>query len=228
MIIEVLYPNLCNLFGDRGNVVYLKKCLPESTFIETGIDDEPYFNKHHVDLIYMGPTSEKGQIIVKEKLEPYKDKINDLIIEGTVFFLTGNAMEVFGKQVVDKDGTIFNGLGLLDINSNRDMINRKNSIFLGKYKDLEIVGFQSQFTTCTTSEEKIFEKVYGIGLNDSDSFAGIKKNNLIATPLIGPLLVLNPLFTKLALRMDKLPFESDLMKAYEVRLQEYKNIINKQ
>lgn len=228
MIIEVLYPNLCNLFGDRGNVVYLKNCLTDSTFIETSIDDEPYFNEHHVDLIYMGPTSEKGQIIVKEKLEPYKDKINELIIKGTVFFLTGNAMEVFGKQVVDKDGTIFNGLGLLDINSNRDMINRKNSIFLGKYKDLEIVGFQSQFTTCTTNEEKIFEKVYGIGLSDDDNYAGIKKNNLIATPLIGPLLVLNPLFTKLVLRVDNLPFENDLMKAYEVRLQEYKNIINRQ
>ncbi|MDO4940097.1 MAG: hypothetical protein Q4E33_00210 [Erysipelotrichaceae bacterium] len=228
MIIEILYPNLCNLFGDRGNVVYLKKCLSDSTFIETSIDEEPYFVKNNADLIYMGPMSENSQIIIKEKLEPYINKLNELINKGTTFLLTGNAMEVFGNQVVDKDGTIFKGLGLLDINSNRDMINRKNSIFLGKYKDIEIVAFQSQFTTCTTSEEKIFEKIYGIGLNDNDNYAGIRKNNLIATYLIGPILVLNPEFTKLVLRKDELPFQEDLKTAYDVRLEEYKRIINKQ
>lgn len=227
MIIEILYPNLANLFGDRGNVVYLKKCFLDATFIETGIDDVPYFVSHDVDLIYMGPMSENSQIIVKEKLEPYKDKLNELINNNVSFLLTGNAMEVFGKQVIDKDGTIYNGLGLLDINSKRDMFNRKNSIFLGKYNDIDIVGFQSQFTTSTTSEEQIFEKIYGIGLNEESKYAGIRKNNLIATYIIGPLLVLNPAYTKMVLRKDSIPYEESLEKAYQTRLSEYKRIINK-
>lgn len=226
MIVEILYPSLCNLFGDRGNVVYLKKCLPESTFIETTMDDEPFFVNHDVDLIYMGPTSENNQIIIRDKLMPHADRINEIINNNVAFLLTGNAMEIFGKQVKDIDGTVFNGLGILDINASRDMINRKNSIFLGKYLDLDIVGFQSQFTLCNTNEEKIIDKVYGIGLNN-DSFGAIRKNNLIATPLIGPLLVMNPLFTKAALRLDSLPYEKELMEAYNTRLQEFINISNR-
>ena len=31
MTIEVLYPELCSLYGDSGNVRYLHACLPESS-----------------------------------------------------------------------------------------------------------------------------------------------------------------------------------------------------
>ena len=34
-VIEALYPEVCNLFGDTGNLRYLKLCLPQATFIET-------------------------------------------------------------------------------------------------------------------------------------------------------------------------------------------------
>ncbi len=29
MKIEMLYPEVCNLFGDVSNIKYLKKCVPE-------------------------------------------------------------------------------------------------------------------------------------------------------------------------------------------------------
>lgn len=226
MIVEVLYPNLCNLFGDRGNVVYLKKCLTKAKFIETSIDDEPYFVKHKVDLIYMGPASEKSQEIIISKLLPYKNKLNKLIDNNTAFLLTGNAMEIFGKQIIDKDGTIINGLDLIDLVAHRDMFGRISSIFLGKYEDLDFVGFQSQFTLIETKENKIIDKKYGIGLNN-DNYGAIIKNSLIATPLLGPILVMNPLFTKRVLKLEKLPYEEDLMKAYEIRLSEFINIANR-
>mgnify|MGYP000777783609 CR=1 FL=1 len=31
MTIEFLYPELCNLYGDRGNMDYLRRCLPADT-----------------------------------------------------------------------------------------------------------------------------------------------------------------------------------------------------
>ena len=46
MIIEILYPHSCNLFGDRGNVMYLKSNLPDATFIETNLNDKPYFDEN--------------------------------------------------------------------------------------------------------------------------------------------------------------------------------------
>lgn len=226
MIIEILYPSNCNLFGDRGNIVYLKQCLKKAKFIETSMDKEPYFVKHKVDLIYMGPTSEKTQEIIISKLLPYKNKINKLIDNNTVFLLTGNALEIFGKKIIDKDGTIVECLGLLDVIAHRDMFARTSSIFLGKYNDLDIVGFQSQFTLLETNENKIIEKKYGIGLNN-DGYGAIRKNNLIATPLLGPILIMNPLFTKRALRLETLPYEEELMQAYNTRLAEFTNIANR-
>ena len=35
MKIEILFPEICNLFGDMGNMKYLKKCLPNAEFIST-------------------------------------------------------------------------------------------------------------------------------------------------------------------------------------------------
>ena len=37
MKIEILYPELCNLNGDMGNIRYLKKCVPEIEILETTI-----------------------------------------------------------------------------------------------------------------------------------------------------------------------------------------------
>ena len=64
-VIEALYPEVCNLFGDTGNLRYLKLCLPQATFIETALNDEPYFVHHPVSMIYLGPMSEHTQCTVK-------------------------------------------------------------------------------------------------------------------------------------------------------------------
>ena len=37
MKIEMLYPEVCNLFGDISNIKYLKKCLPDAEIIKTEI-----------------------------------------------------------------------------------------------------------------------------------------------------------------------------------------------
>ena len=60
---------------------------------------------------------------------------------------------------------------------------------------------------------------------------GIKKRNLLATNLLGPFLILNPiwtkkLFKKLGYEKD-LPFEKELMDAYQKRLEEYLEIEKK-
>ena len=55
MVIEYLYPEIANLFGDSANFKYLKQSLPEAEFVETALNDTPAFATRHVDLIYMGP-----------------------------------------------------------------------------------------------------------------------------------------------------------------------------
>ena len=51
MIIEYLFPEIANLFGDSANFKYLKQSLPEAEFIETGLNDTPAFVSREVSLI---------------------------------------------------------------------------------------------------------------------------------------------------------------------------------
>ena len=63
MKIEMLYPEVCNLFGDISNIKYLKKCLPDAEIIKTEINSEPAFVTQDIDMIYMGPMPENIQML---------------------------------------------------------------------------------------------------------------------------------------------------------------------
>lgn len=229
--IEILFPEFCNLYGDISNMKYLQKCIPEANFIETSFNEEPTFVKNDVNLIYMGPMTEKMQEKVIEKLKPYKQRIEELIEKNVVFLITGNALEIFGKYIENEDKSKIEALRIFDIYSKRNMMKRHNSNFIGKYEEIEIVGFKSQFTqSYGNNEENYFAKVEkGIGLNPESSLEGIQKNNFISTYLIGPILILNPEFTKKVLKKmgveePKLAFQEDVQNAYEQRLKELKRL----
>ena len=203
MKIEMLYPEVCNLFGDISNIKYLKKCLPDAEIIKTEINSEPAFVTQDVDMIYMGPMPENIQEVAIRKLRPYKERIEELIKKNVVFLVTGNAVELFGKYIENEDGSKIEALSIFNIYAKRDMMHRHNSIFLGKYEEVEIVGFKSQFTMAYGDNENNYfaEAEKGIGLNKESKLEGIKQNNFIGTYLIGPILILNPLFTKKLIQM---------------------------
>ena len=229
--IEILFPEFCNLYGDISNMKYLKRCLTEANFVETNFNEEPMFIKNDVDMIYIGPMTENMQEKVIKKLMPYKERIEELIKKNVVFLVTGNALEIFGKYIENEDGIKIEALGIFNIYAKRNMMNRHNSIFVGKYENIEIVGFKSQFTFCYGNNENMYfaEVEKGIGLNDKSKLEGIKKNNFIGTYVIGPILILNPEFTKsiiekMGIESPNLFIEEDVKKAYEQRLKELKNL----
>lgn len=229
--IEILFPEFCNLYGDISNMKYLKKCMPKAQYIETSFDEEPTFVKHDVDFIYLGPMTEKMQEKVIRKLEPYKNRIEELIEKNVIFLITGNAIEIFGSYIQNEDGTRIEALNIFDIHAKRDMMHRHNSKFVGKFEDIEIVGFKSQFTfSYGDNTNNYFAEVEkGVGLNKESKYEGIRKNNFLATYLIGPILILNPLFTKniikkIGIKEPKLAFEQDVMAAYKQRLEELRSL----
>lgn len=230
MKIEILFPEFCNLFGDMYNMKYLKKCMPDAEFIETALDEVPTFVNEDVNLIYLGPMTEKTQEKVITKLLPYKDRIEELIEKNVVFLFTGNAVEVLGKYIENEDGTRIDGLGIFDVYAKRDMMHRHNSYMIGKYEDIEVVGFKSQFTMMygDNSNSYFLDVEKGIGINKESKLEGIKKNNFIGTYVIGPILILNPLFTKKLMKMmgeeKDVALEDDVMAAYEARLKELKKL----
>jgi hypothetical protein len=54
MIIEVLFAEICNLYGDPQNVKYLSHTLPNAEIVNTSLDTEPYFANNMPDMIIIG------------------------------------------------------------------------------------------------------------------------------------------------------------------------------
>jgi len=229
MKIEILYNDYL-IFGDGANVDYIVKCLPDAEVIYTSIHDKPYFAENEPDLIYMGAMSENNQERAIEALMPYKDRLNELIEKGSHILFTSTSCDVLGKFIIDGDRTI-ECLGLFDFTVERKMLKRFNAMTLGTYNGYEMMGFKSQFGVATPSEncnEFFFDVTRGSGLYKDFNKEGFKRNNLIATYIIGPFLILNPLFTKEWLsditgKEITLPFEDLAMECYKNRLAEFKD-----
>ena len=202
MRIEILFPEFCNLFGDMYNMRYLKMCVPEAEFIETALDEVPAFVNEDINLIYLGPMTEKTQEKVIKRLMPYKERIEELIEKNVFFLFTGNAAEVLGKYIENEDGSKIEGVGIFDVYAKRNMMHRHNSYLVGMYGNIEIVGFKSQFTMMygDNSSSYFLQVEKGIGINEESKLEGIKKNNFIGTYLLGPILIENPLFTEKVLQ----------------------------
>lgn len=235
MKIEVLFPETANLYGDLFNVKYLAECMPDAEIVNTGFKDRPLFADEVPALIYMGTTTERGQQLAIEALKPYKERIEYLIDNNTCFFITGNALEIFGKTISEEGVKVCDGLGILDITSDRNKRVRYNSLYLGEFSDeslekpIKVAGFKSLFGFAEgDNKEKYFlNTLRGDGINLKVKEEGIRINNFFATYVTGPFLVLNPPFTKWLMRNvlgadnAELAFEEAAMDAYNSRIKEY-------
>ena len=94
---------------------------------------------------------------------------------------------------------------------------------------MKIVGYKAQFSQCYGDNSDCYfcKTVRGDGINPESKLEGIRKNNFIGTYLLGPLLIINPDFTKYILRLigapENIAFEKTAYEAYSVRLKEYEN-----
>ena len=231
MRIEILYPELCYLFGDLMNIEYLHRCLPEAEVIKTPLKAVPAFVSGNVDLVYLCSMTERAQELVIDALRPYIEKIKELIDGGTIFLATGNALEIFIRDIENEDGSRIEALGLFDLTAKRRMLDRYNALYWGKFGEFDIVGLKSQFAhayadTGGEDAEPLFMTVRGAGRSPDVKPEGIRKNNFMATYVLGPLLIMNPPFTKYLMGLlgagDRpLAYEKAAMDSYALRLKEY-------
>lgn len=227
MKIELLFPELSTLYGDAGNILYLKKTCKDAEFIETHLQDVPCFVSEEVDMIYIGSMTENNQLFAVKALKPYAQRIKELIDSGVVFLATGNAMELFGEYIAEGENKN-EALGIFPFYSHRNVeYFRHNSHFLGRFNDIEVVGSKSQFAYCYGKFEHPFMSVAGgCGNNPEDKTEGIHYRNFFATYVLGPILPLNPPFAKHILSLagfdGALAFEKEAIDAYNFRLNNLK------
>lgn len=231
MKIEIMYPELCNLYGDRGNISYFRHCLPNAEFIETNISSQPLFVKEKPDFIYFGSLNEKNQEKMIALLKPYKNRIKELIDSGVPMLFTGNSGEILFEYIELWDNTKIECLNILPFTAKRSQFDRFNGLVLGNFQEnFEIIGFRSQFTFWygDNSENYFIKCIRGIGNNRDSDREGIMINNTIVTSQLGPILPNNPPLTRWlmdTMGANDLPiaFENAVNEAYRVHIEELKN-----
>ena len=228
MIIEVLFAEICNLYGDPQNVEYLKQTLPGAEIIHTSLDSEPYFAQNRPDMIIMGSMSDSMHSFVIQKLGRYKSRLEELISDNVVFLITGSAVDVFCNTI--KNVTLENkteALGLIPFDVKIDWFDRYNGKVLAEFNDMLITGFRSQFSMLygEHNNNHFVKLKRGIGINRNSNLEGCRVNNFFATQILGPILPLNPLFCEylISLTGEKAiaAFKEDAMNAYNQRIKEF-------
>lgn len=230
MVIEILFNEVCSLFGDSQNAAYLQATLPEAKLIYTPITETPYFVDHKPDMIYMGAMTENTQRRVLSKLMPLKARIEELVDAGVPFLATGNAADIFCRSIdyVTEEIKV-DGLGIFDLDVKTNLFDRYNGKTLAEFEGMKIVGFRSQFSFIygDNSKNYFLKCIRGIGINRESTLEGMRKNNLICTQVIGPILPLNPEFCEYFIGLTGTKavaaYRENAMAAYEQRLKEYQD-----
>ena len=166
-----------------------------------------------------------------QALTPYKAELERYVDGGGLMLATGNALDALGEYVVIDGKRAFDGLGILPTHAEYHMMKRHNSFLLGSFQDMEIVGFKSLFGHTYPDDElanPLFRVERGVGRHPGAFAEGFLRGGLMATYLIGPLLPLNPPFTRYLLEQMgakdvKLAFEDTAMKAYRARVEEFRD-----
>ena len=211
-VIEILYPEFNNLFGDRGNAEYLKARLEkadcEAEIIETYLFSEPNFVNGKTDILLIGPCTEKAQLTELEELKKYSDAIKNRIENGEV--TKGEKTEC---------------LGIFPYYAKQFSRLRFNDNAVGDFNGMKITGFKNLLSFSYGENPFPFLKMEkGIGMNKEIKTEGVHKNNFFATYHTGPILPLNPDFTDYLIRLCRSEFNGKPLSyektAYDMRIKE--------
>ena len=192
-----LYYDLMNLYGENGNVRFLKYKLEEQD-IKTeihflSIDDKIDFNKY--DFYYIGTGSHENQELVLNDISKYKDDIKKAIDDNKYFLVTGDALELFGNKIISDENET-DALEIFDFETKNEEFRIVGEQFYET--DLinqKIIGFQNRDCVMTKVDTPLFSVIKGTGFNPNENNEGIKKNNFYGSYLLGPILVRNPYLT---------------------------------
>lgn len=199
-----LYPDLLNIYGDRGNVIALKKRCEwrgiKVNVINVTINDR--FVPEDYDIIFLGGGQDYEQeIIQKDLLANKKNEIKNAITNNKVFLCICGGYQILGKYYITWDKKEIEFLGLLDlwtIGGKKRMIGNyafecdflKIDTFDGK-----VVGFENHSgrTYLGESVKPLGKIITGGGNNGEDNYEGAIFNNVYCSYSHGSLLPKNPM-----------------------------------
>jgi lipid II isoglutaminyl synthase (glutamine-hydrolysing) len=196
-----LYPDLMNIYGDRGNILTLLKRAEwrglDAKLIELGRGAES--EMLDVDVFFFGGGQDREQALIYGDLRQYKqDSLQRAVANGAQVLAVCGGYQLLGHYYQTADGERYDGIGLIDV---RTEAGKKR--FIGDVvieTEIEglsprtLVGFENHSgrTFLGPGAKPLGRVIQGQGNNGSDRLEGCVQGNIIGTYLHGSLLPKNP------------------------------------
>ena len=196
-----LYPDLMNIYGDRGNILTLTRRAEwhgfEPRVVELGRGASEQMDD--VDVFFFGGGQDREQALIYDDLREFKqDSLRRAIDGGAQVLAVCGGYQLLGHYYQTADGQRYDGIGLIDV---RTEAGKKrfigNVVVVSEIKGLSpstLVGFENHSgRTYLGKQAKPLGKVTrGNGNNGSDGTEGCMQGGIIGTYLHGSLLPKNP------------------------------------
>ena len=201
-----IYSKTLDLYGDSSNILAIQQRIQELGYtckiFQQELGETLYLKPY--DLVYIGHGKARNLEAVAQHFVSYKKHILAEIEDGKLFFVTGNARQLFGKSFQNIMREDVEGLGLFSytaVETNEVIVsdNVCTSVLDDETKQ-EIVsyGFINRTSHLVGENEYPLFRIQR-GLSDTIETGGSEGTlykNFFATWQMGPILVRNPLLLK--------------------------------
>ncbi len=196
-----LYPDLMNIYGDRGNILTLLRRAEwhgfDARVIELGRGASDAMAD--VDVFFFGGGQDREQALIYEDLIQYKRAaLEDAVTSGARVLAVCGGYQLLGHYYQTAEGRRFDGIGLIDVHTEAgkkrfigDVVVKSN---LPETRPDTLVGFENHSgrTFLGPDAKPLGTVLMGKGNNGSDGTEGCVQGGVIGTYLHGSLLPKNP------------------------------------
>jgi CobQ-like glutamine amidotransferase family enzyme len=203
-----LYPDLLNLYGDRGNVLVL-----QSRALRRGISVQVLPVRlgdplPDADLYFLGGGEDRQQALVAPALEGLRPRLEAAVRSGAVVLGVCGGYQLLGHAYHAADGSTLRGVGLLDVVTRHPghrapRLVGNASVACALQGVGTLVGFENHGgrTWLGPNARPLGRVLAGFGNNGQDRTEGAWAGTVFGTYLHGPLLPKNPAFADSLLRL---------------------------
>jgi lipid II isoglutaminyl synthase (glutamine-hydrolysing) len=205
LTIHHLYADMMNLYGDRGNVISIKKrCdwrgIPVEV-VDVGLGER--IRPTGCDLFLFGGGQDREQALLAEDLSGSKGAdLRAIVEEGGVVLGVCGGYQLMGHSYETPEGEKLPGVGIFDLHTeprkpDEERLIGNVLVRVRATETLEIVGFENHGGRTYLGEDlqPLGEVVVGYGNNAIDGTEGARRLNAYGTYLHGSLLPKNPWLT---------------------------------
>lgn len=213
-----LYPDLLNLYGDRGNVLaFVQRCRWRGWRVEvTEINLGDPVNFADMDFLFIGGGSDREQNLIAADMSKRVENLNQAIENKLVVLAICGGYQLLGKYYRTPEGKEIPGLGLLDIYTVAGAARLIGNVAVEAElagKKTMLVGFENHGGKTFINQTMPLGKVVsGNGNNGIDGTEGARHNNVFCSYLHGPLLPKNPALTDylITLALERKGYDGEL------------------